>query len=200
MSTKALNTLYTLVMPQLPYCPPALIDQNILELVDLFCRETLAWTCDLDPIDVVSDMQDYDLDGEQPSYAQIEKILTVIRDDVTLEPLKHWNITDREAVTLHLIDDPTADSAGGLEIQVALRPKSNATIIDTRFLDDWQQKIAYGVMSRLMLMPGKTWSNAALATYYDRLFWDGVNLAKDQQLRGGTTARVAVKPPKAYRW
>ena len=200
MSTKALNTLYTLVMPQLPYCPEALIDQNILEAVDLFCRETLAWTFDLDAIDVVSGVQDYDLDGEQPSYAQIEKILTVIRDGVTLTPLTHWNITDRELVTLHLVDDPTADSDGGLEIQVALRPKPDATLIDARFLDDWRQKLAYGVMATLMVMPEKAWTNIAQGQFYKRLFWDGVNLARDQQLRGGTTARVAVKAPKAYRW
>lgn len=200
MATKALNSLYSLVMPELPYCPAPLIDSIILEITTEFCHETQAWAVNLDAIPVVSGQQDYDLDGEQLSYAVIDTVIEVSLASVTLEPLRDFNISDREKVTLHLIDEPTADDADGLEVQVALRPKSDATIIDARFYDDWRHSFAYGVMGRLMQMPGKAWTNLQLGQQYWRRFWDGVNRAKAQQVKGGTNARVAVKAPKKYQW
>lgn len=187
-------------MPELPYCPSPLIDSNIMEIVTEFCHETQAWTLDLDAIPVVSGQQDYELNGEQLAYAVIDTITSVVLADVPLEPIRDWNIVDRENVTLHLIDEPSSDDADGLEVQVALRPKSTATYIDTRFYDDWRHTFAYGVMARLMQMPGKTWSNAKRGQLYWRRFWDGVIRAKAQQVSGGTNARVSVKAPTKYRW
>jgi hypothetical protein len=195
-------------MPELQRCPPPLILQQIRQVLTHFCKETQAWTCDLGPLNVVNAVQDYDLDGEQPSYALIDTVLSVVLAGVPLTPLRDWNITDREDVTLHLVNAPTADDAGGLAVQVCLRPKQvlspdeDDTIeqVDTRLFQDWYQVWAYGVMGKLMLMPEKAWSNPGQGKLYTRMFFDGIIQARVQQVRGGTNARVRANAPKAYRW
>jgi len=192
-------TMYDQVMPELPKCPAALIDKQMLNVWIKFCHETQAWTYDLTAINIMDGVQEYRLDGLQPSYSQIDSLVTVVLQDVTIEPGTGYTMANRE-MAIWLINEPGADVTAGLEIQVALRPSRTATYIDTRLYEDWEEQIAKGVMAILMKMPGKAWSGQVMGNRYDREFRDTIAKARIQQTRGGMNKRVVARAPRAYRW
>jgi len=192
-------TMYDQVMPELPKCPAALIDKQMLNVWIKFCHETQAWTYDLTAINIMDGVQEYRLDGLQPSYSQIDSLVTVVLQDVTIEPGTGYTMANRE-MAIWLINEPGADVTAGLEIQVALRPSRTATYIDTRLYEDWEEQIAKGVMAILMKMPGKAWSDQVMGNRYDREFRDTIAKARIQQTRGGMNKRIVARAPRAYRW
>lgn len=199
MSTIALTSIHTHVMPELPRCPTALIDQTFLTLLMEWCHETQAWTYDLDAINVVEDVANYELDGDQPSYAAIDAIVTVVLDDITLEPVVDFVMASRE-MEIHLNATPTSDSTGGLEIQVALRPAPAATLIDRRLYRNWFRQWAKGLMGTLMVMPKKAWTDHTTGNNYLKDYRNSIAEAKIEQSRGGMNTNLQARAPSPYRW
>ena len=163
------------------------------------CIRDRAWTYDLTAINIRDGVQEYRLDGLQPSYSQIDSLVSVVLQGVTIEPGTGYTMANRE-MAIWLVNDPGADVTAGLEIQVALRPSRTATYIDTRLYEDWEEQVAKGVMAVLMKMPGKAWSDQTMGNRYDREFRDTIAKARIQQTRGGMNKRTVARAPRAYRW
>ena len=199
MGNTNFDTMYDQLMVELPKCPLPLIDKHIRNVWIKFCHETQAWTYDLTAINILDGVQEYRLDGRQPNYTQIDTLIKVIREDVVIEPGTGYTMADRERA-IWLEDEPAADVTAGLEIQVALRPTRTATYIDTRLYEDWEEQVAKGVLSVLMKMPGKAWSDKTMGNRYDREFRDTIAKARIQQTRGGMNKRTVARAPRAYRW
>lgn len=199
MGNTDFTTMYDQVMPELPKCPAPLIDKHMRNTWIRFCHETQAWTYDLTAINIRDGVQEYRLDGLQPSYAQIDTVIKVILEDVPIEPGTGYTMANRERA-IWLVSEPTADVTAGLEVQVALRPTRTSTYIDTRLYEDWEEQVAKGVMAVLMKMPGKAWSDKTQGNQYDREFRDTIAKARIQQTRGGMNKRTVARAPRAYRW
>jgi hypothetical protein len=178
-----LSDLYPRIMLETPSCPKPIVLQKIIDVLRRFCEESLVWKIDLDPINIRSGVTEYDLDG-QPSYSEIVVPTEVLQDEVELEPVTDYTMPERDV--LKLVVEPTADSDGGLEIEVALRPKLTATTICTDLYLNYYEAWASGVKSELMAEPEKKWSNPAQANYYAGKYAEGLSKARIAASKGNT--------------
>ena len=192
------------VEAELPRCPTALIDQHTVNLVRHWCDETLAWWCDMDPLNVTTGVSDYDLDP--PSYAEVivpirvqiyetENTPTYWEDN--FEEVKFDYSRDEKCV-LHLQHEPTEDLTGALRIRIALRPKrgldADDALIQYRVFEDWYDYWAAGIMARLMQQRNKAWTNLEQASIYQRKYQDGVALARIDETRDRMVEQLQATP------
>lgn len=179
--TKLWSEFYDLVMPDLPGCPFAMID-NALRLAAIsFCEQSLAWKYEHPSIAVVSGTADYDY--VPPAEAVVYAITYAQFDDDEIETragesgirIEDWrNQTGTPeyvlggATSLTLV--PTPDVSGILTMTVALKPSPDATGVDDSLFNEFRDPIIHGVLARLMLSPKKPYSNPSLATYHQQQF------------------------------
>ena len=192
MGTTLFTELHQELVTDLPGASLAQLNHNIVRVIRDFCTKTYSWTFDLDAISVVAEVSDYELDF-YPSYSEVERVLIVVLDGVTLTPGVHYTIADR-CHTIHLVSEPQRDITAGLEVNVALRPKLSATKICSAFYNNWFEVWAHGVLARMMANPNKTWSNPSLFSYHNSLFWDGIRDARIEQQKGGTVKTLTARP------
>jgi len=151
-----------------------------------FCEQTQGWICELDPMNLREDVTLYELDApDSHSCIIIPVRVRIFEEDEepvhpdavqTIPYFKYMLEPDR--CVLHLVHAPQEDKAKALHVQVALRPTRDGTMLCERFYDDWYQGIGYGVMSRLMLMPGKQWSNERTGRHYNGLYYQWIGRAR----------------------
>jgi hypothetical protein len=185
------------VSPELPGCPTALLNQVVIDVVREFCNETQALKCDLDPINIVDTVTDYDLDSPNsyteiivPTKVQIYRTgeEPVHPDAQTEEPYSAYTRFDK--CVLSLVSAPSEDIVDGLRVRVALRPALDATLLDRRFFRDNYDFLSFGIKARLMMMPTKDWSNERLGLYYQGRYWDGVGKARIDEQRNRVNQRM----------
>jgi hypothetical protein len=182
MAWTSLTAFYPLVTPELQGCPQALILQSARKIITEFCRKTRSWEFDLDPIFVRDGKVQYDIDLDS-SEVVIDEVRRVFLQDTELSA--NIDFIMLSPALLELIQEPTEDIDGGLEIRVALRPSMTATTIDDQFYNEWAYPLADGIKSDLMAMPKKPWSDLNMSAYYRKSFYTGITKAKNQTATGG---------------
>jgi len=192
MGTTNFTELRDEVVLDLPGASLPLIDHHAVRVIQRFCKLTYSWTFDQDAISIVDGQSDYELDSH-PSYSDVERVLVVVMDGVTLNPGIDYTIANR-CHDIHIVAEPTKDILEGLEVQVALRPKLTATYICDRYYDDWFEVWVHGLLARMMAMPAKTWTNPQLSVMHNAMFWDGVRDSKIEQQKGGTVRLLTARP------
>jgi len=167
MATVALTELYNDTVLELPKCLKPLIWKMIHDVLVEFCTKTQIWSLELDAIRLRDGEDTYDLDA--PACANIDTIKGVTNDGSTLYPVTHFTFPSKNEIKLTWEpSDDTDDDADGMVVTVVLKPKRTATVIDKDLFESWYDAWAAGVKARLMLQPGKKWSNPELGLYYDR--------------------------------
>lgn len=187
--------LYPEVMPELPGCPAVIILPTIINVAREFCFETQAWKHDLDLINVLADVAEYDLDTP-PKCAEIIVPTYVALSDVEQQPGTDYTMPSR--CVLQFVTAPGADEIGALKVQVALRPKLATDETCEDVFNDYHEIWAWGTMARLMAMLKKGWSNPAQATRYHAMYWNGINTARVELNRGKTNRELSARP--AHDW
>lgn len=177
-----LNSLYPYVMPELPKCPAPLIDREIIAVLSDWCQKTQCWTYDVDAMYIRAGNADYDLDGWPTAMATIDAILSAKLDDTELEPITDF--TRPENAIIRLVSVPTESRANALAVTVSLKPCRTATQTDRDLFDEYFQHWANGVMGRLMMMEGKTWSNPQLGMLKSSLYETAKCNVKGHVMRG----------------
>lgn len=202
-----ISRMLPLLDVDLPKCPPVLILQNLMSVVREFCIETQAWTCELDRILVSEDVAEYDL--EQPGYARIDTVKSVVWDGRVLRPLVDYVLPTK--CSIRLLSVPTADTddneedAGveeddGLFVEVVLVPWRDSTqcVVPAELYDDYQECWAAGTKARLMAMKKKPWTDVARVPKELKDFIEGKNAAKFEQHRAGTNAELTATVTPGY--
>jgi len=165
MSTSTVNysDLYPWIMPEVPNCPAPMVDQEIFNALRDFCRDTHAWNEILEPLTIRSGKTLYPIDNPFEEYGSVWSVMYIERNRRRLRPVVDY-VADKCEVTLRCT--PSADDPKALVIRVAFDPVFGQTIISRCLFNDWGNKIAVSVKSRLMLMQGKTWTNEKMGAVY----------------------------------
>jgi hypothetical protein len=189
--------MYDLVHVELPGCPKPLVERTIVQVIREFCQESLAFQCELDPINVVADKDQYDLDGH-PLWTEILMPVMVLLDDSVQEPGVDYEMITRSI--LGFVSAPSVSSTGGLVVTVALRPRRDSRVIFSSLFEDWHWCWENGVKARLKIQKKKDWSDPQGASIANALYWDGIAKAKMDVVRGGTTKEITVSPSENHAW
>lgn len=170
-----------------------------------FCRSTRVYREDLDRFAVRADKSSYDV-ITPPGTLLIVPVL-VQYDDVdiraTTEDKMPANWRNRTSGTptrylflnpgvITLFPTPAEDLARAVFIRAALQPTLTSSTFPTSLYDRYAQTIAYGALSRLMMMPGKPWTDQASAQYFKGEYDADVADARIDLNRSSTESEVTI--------
>lgn len=199
------------VLVELPGCSDPLVKQTLLSCAIEFCQMSLCWDEVQDPVALVDNTRDYDL--EAPSGAvpylvksvwvgarqltpvtlrNLQSVLPGWRDATGSEPMYYNAAIDRSQLSVYPL--PLNTNGATLVVRVALAPRRNASVLPDFLGDQYLDAIAAGVKSRLMAMPGQAWSNLPLVPFYRQTFLDGIFTAKAEMLHERVVGTVTVAP------
>lgn len=165
------------VLPSLAADPSDPVTEHAIKRAVIeFCAGSWIWKHLPDPIDVTAGGAAYDL--EPLSGSDVAMVMSVALDGYPLGPKstdwldantngwrtttstpKHFTQVDTEQLILAPV--PAATQAGGLTVTLALQPSQNSTGFPKWIANQHLYALADGAISRLMLMPGKPWTDLA---------------------------------------
>ena len=174
---KALSAFYPRILPHLPGCPEALVDQVLVDAAIEFCDSSLVLRQRLDSFNTVVDKVQYDLDPPSIQH-DINRVLGVTLDGKELSPGMAEVIrgdlptaaakprgfyTDRTDSIFTLMLSPPPDKVYPVIVSVALSPARTATQLEDDLYNIWIDQITSSAIARAMQIPGQPFSNPARA-------------------------------------
>jgi hypothetical protein len=213
MSNVSFDDFVSEVRPEVLKCPDPLIIREIRKGCRDLAQDAYVWEYTHDPIYVRANVAEYDLDP--PSCADIIQVIWAQHDTNILVPtsvaeLDEWNgnsdwrtQTDTQAQwyyqpthkTIRLVYTPSVSLAQGLNLIVLLKPTRDADEVDEIFYDEYLEAIGSYAKWKLMIMPGKPWTNPDLAEYHRQQWYTGKNRARLRQNRSFVPIPVWTQTP-----
>lgn len=202
------------ILPEVPGVAEMVAENAVRNAVIEFCEKSLVLTRDHDPISIKAGVVDYDL--EPPKGYIVIKVMKAWLENNELTPLapdfvreasvynrlfsSYESNTDRPRAylqkderTISVWGVPDQDYSNGLTLRVALKPARASTSIESVLLEDYAETIASGALYRLMMSPGKPYTNAEMAAVHKGLFQQGINVARQRATHGHVRSTVSVK-------
>lgn len=192
-------SLMHLVLPFAPGCPEPTAVQHLRWAAQRFCERSRIWrSC-----------SDFDVEGGcdevlcVPSYAQIYEIEQAWFNGSELEArpfgsfgrqcpgnsIPHY-ITQSTPKSVKLV--PGALEKGGLRLHLFLKPSQDAEDIPD-FLSEFEQVLADGALSRILLIPNQPFTSPDMAGAYGGSFQAELDRNFNRNLRGQQRAPVRTK-------
>lgn len=191
MATKPWADLLPLITPDIPSCPEATIKNHLAYVTADFCARTQIWRETLDTDYTIANIEEYDLDGS----AVIEAVQWVVCNNIPLtatdirlvphedlsdtgQPTHYWIIND---TTLRLF--PIPDARYELKVGVALKPSRTALGVEDWIYETWAETLVSGTIARLARVPGKDWTDPALAEMHRIMYERAITNAEIRDKR-----------------
>lgn len=207
---KPLAEFYDFLLPELPGCTTLLLDHHLRQVAREFCDKTCAWRLPYDSISLYGGTSTYEIDTPEFD-SELVKLYSLNVAGRTV-----WRDSDREVegddcptyrrdqppfelspdldlITLHRDLVPTGDIENGLKVVGSMKPTQGATKLPDFLKSQYSEAIRFGVLSRLMVMGKKPWTDLALAGLYDGRWHGELNFAAYQVQVGNTRAQLRVK-------
>jgi hypothetical protein len=196
---KLWSDFYDLIVPDLPGCPLAIVDNALRQAAILFCEMSLAWRATLADVAVVAGTNTYPY--VPPSGAVVHAITYAAFNGEEIaahtgeSDLRIWDWRNQTgtpeyvlggATSLILVPNP--DAAGTLSLIVALKPMPTATGIDDDIFNEWRDAIIAGALARLMMSPKKPYTDAQMASFHQMQFFTKTGTAGMRVARSYTRA------------
>ena len=198
------------VLPHLAADPSDPVTENAIKRAVIeFCRESWIWRFLPDPQNVRSGLLEYDL--EPPSCADIAAVIDVEYNKVPLTPkslvwlnkeipgwrttraaVKHYTQIDTEQLILAPL--PADNITNGLAMTLALQPSQSAACFPKWIANQYIYPIAEGAVAKLMLMPGKPWTDLATGQDHRIRFEQAFNDAREAAVSALGRAAVRTSP------
>jgi len=194
------------ILPYVPGCPDSLIESNLRSATIEFCEKSRAYVHDLDAINTVSGVFEYEFD--QPTGTEVHQVLWATYDGHDLDPISPRSLElnfpdwrDRGGTpTVYLQKTPSsfwlvpvANSDKELLMGVALKPTRTSNSISTEFSNTYRDGLMYGAVYRLLRIPAKEWTDPSAAADFFGLFNEQIRLAELKGRGGDTGVKRTVK-------
>jgi hypothetical protein len=199
------------ILPEVPGAPDTLVKQAIMRTCNDFCWNTGVWSEIQDPIAVQDGINEYDLDT--PSGAQIVTIKSIWMINrelvpVTMERLQelipNWQESqgsdpayyncpnDNSVVRIYPI--PAGVNGAKMTIRAVYTPDQFGQTIPKFLVSTYLDELMAGAKARLMIMPGKSWTNPELAMLNQSMYNEGITKAKVNVAHDKVAGSVRVRP------
>lgn len=210
----AYENFFPNILPEVPGVAEMVAENAVRNAVIEFCEKSLILQRDHDPITVVQNIVDYDL--EPPTGYIVVKVMKAWLENAELTPLAPDFVREaavynrlfssyqansdtpraflqKDERTVSLWGVPDKNYKSGLTMRVALKPTRAATTVEDVILEDYAETIASGALYRLMMSAGKPYTNAELAAVHKGLFQQGINVARQRATHGQVRSTLSVK-------
>lgn len=201
-----IEDLYPLIRLEAPGLPEPVIANETQDAIDNFLAESEAWKYSVPGLldwTTVADFPTISAGTEIPTSTRVVRYDTVkfASDGANLKavPFKTRQQLDREypdwevrtgntplAWTMNGIDAPriipaaSADVLGSLSVRVILGTDRSASTIPEFILHEFGDFIQYGVLAKVLALPGKDWTNERAAMKYLAMWNDGIKKVKSR--------------------
>jgi hypothetical protein len=175
-----------------------------------FCERTLILQADHDPITAIKGIPTYEF--APPDGYLVDKVMHMWFEGRLLWPVVTDSIQQstyvergdstraapqaymqKDSYTFTLLPTPDETKRNGIVMRVALKPTRDATVVDDVLFDTFGEVIGHGAKYRLLLSPGKEYSNPQLAEAYKAMFDSGMSRARARMGRNHTRANMSVR-------
>lgn len=193
------TAFYDYIVPDLPGCPFAVVDNALRLAAIAFCEQSLAWRYKHPAVAVVPATAEYPF--VPPAESVVHAITYAAFEDKNIEShagesginIADWrNQTGTPEYVLGGYTDltlvPTPDVAGTLTMTVALKPSPAAAGVDDNVFNEYRGAIVHGALATLLLSPKKPYTSPNLATYHQQQFAIQTGVAGMRQARNFTRA------------
>lgn len=167
-----INDLIPYIIPDVPGAPEGVIKLRLREAMRQFCRETEAWTEDIE-VNEVADQADYDV---VPSYeAYIKRIVhikikssgsNVFDSMVEADPSQYKLNNDALSISFYDGYEPQNTVTNGIQVRVALMPNVTVEEFSGKFLDRYAEGVYSLAKHMLMRTPRTPYYAPDLARFY----------------------------------
>ena len=211
---KTLESFLPEILPDVPGCPSDMAIRALRNTIVEFCEKSLIHQDTMDAITVLQNVTDYDL--EPPKNYRIQKIMkmwylgqeleALAPDDLGLPDAYRTNIagytaskgppagfTQKDVDTFTILPIPDQKYTSSLTMRVALVPLRTMTEVADFLFEIWGETIGFGTKARLMLTPGKPYSNNEAANFNQVRYMTGLNDARQRASRGNVRSSLRVK-------
>ena len=208
---------FPFILPDIVGAPEPVLSMAVKNSCIEFCEKSLILVRDHDPVSIIAGTIDYDL--EPPSGYIVAKIMSAWLESNKLDPMTPIMVRDaavynqtfssyisapttprnylqKDERTVTLWGVPEKSYSNGLTMRVALKPTRASTAIENVLLEDHAETIAYGAMFRLMVSPGRPYTNPQMAAAYKTLFQSAINAARLTSEYGRARTSMSVTPRK----
>lgn len=196
---KNLADFFPRVMPFAPGCSAPIAEQYIRDAAIEFCMRTRAWR-DTDEFVITAATEEI---VTVPPYAALHEIERMWLDGRELTPVTWptaWEGEDGTGTPRYVtqvgIDGVRVSPAGegALKVSMFLKPAESADLVPDFLLDQYAQVIADGALSRILVMPGKTYTNPDMAALFGGSFQQQTSRLFNLSRRGQQRAPVRTRP------
>lgn len=214
---KSYEDLFPDVLPDLPGCPPEIALRAIRHTVIEFCEKSLIHQVTLDPITVMAGFTQYDFDV--PKGFRVQKIMKAWFKGLELEPVAPDSIrapdaystviggyratetppvayTQLDFSTVSFLPTPDRKYPSAVTMRVALAPLRDSTEFVDFLYEQWGEFLACGAKARLMLSPGKPYSNNESAVVNQGRYTTALNDARQRAIHGNVRSGLSVRMRK----
>jgi hypothetical protein len=190
---KTWTEFHPLITPYLPTCPLATINTYLAQVTADFFARTHLWKDEVDAIYLAPNNVEYDLDADGVEVEHVlsvalpgRKLTMVAADQVSFEhlgevgePRVFWLHTDN---TIRVY--PVPQERATMRVHAVLKPRRTATSVENWVYETWANVLASGVIAELAAIPGKDWSDMALAGMHKGKFETAINNTRVRMDRG----------------
>lgn len=201
--TTAISLFTRRATPELPMCPVPLINDAIMVAVQTLCDEADLIT---DTVSFTSEIGTRKYTLTIPSGFKLSRVSSVRTTsypnglDITSQT-EADQVVDNGTPRTYYVDGlnkvclvNTPDVAETVNVTVVLKPELTATTLEDVFYDTHLDTIMAGTKARLMLMPGKPWTNFELGAAYEIQFRKDCVDARINTMTGNVGGLLVVRP------
>jgi hypothetical protein len=190
---KSWDTFLPLLAPHLPGCPDPSLRLYLASVAADFFARTYLWREQISGITVAAGVVDYDLD---PDTGFVEDVISVVYGEHTLtrtdlrlvgtekltetgEPREFWIQADNSIRIFPIPEEGTT-----LKVYAVLKPSRSGTGVENWIYETWADTLVSGTIAQLAIIPGKEWSDIALAGMHKGLYEKAITNARIRDFRG----------------
>lgn len=190
---KSWDTFLPLITPHLSGCQIATIKLYLASTAADFFARTYLWREQINGITVTAGNVDYELD---PDAGLVEDIISVVYGEATLtrtdlrligaeklsetgEPREFWVQADNSIRIFPIPEEGTT-----LKVYAVLKPSRSGSGVEDWIYETWADTIVSGTIAQLAMIPGKEWTDVALAGMHKGLFERAITNARIRDFRG----------------
>lgn len=189
---KTWNDFMPLIAPHLPTCPSAFIQTNLADVAADFFARTYLWRDNIDAIVLAPDQVEYELSAD----AVVEDIIAVTYGDEVLDRtdsrlLPHNRMTETGTPKLYWVHSdttirvhPIPEAPATLKVSAVLKPSRSGRGVDDWIFETWADTIVDGAIAKIAAVPGKDWTDVAMAEMRKRLYEQAITRARIRDFRG----------------
>lgn len=170
------------IMPNVPQCPPHLIQREVLRAGIQFCRNSYIWR----QTDTETVAEGYDEIVLVPPVDAAVTDVSLTVDGIAFSAYR------RDGDTLTLDDACSQDT--DFEVTLFLQPARDAADLPDLLYDDWFEGVESLAKANLMLMPGKPWTNQQVGVINQQKYLHDVGEAAMQTRRINKQTSLTIRP------